>query len=160
MKRGVAAVFFGIFLAFSVEASVISFYVIETGLPLDGERNRHSLLWENAFMDVFFDAGFVVSNYPMLRLGSKPEDNGIIEASGFDIDEAKDGGIDYILIARLDYDSVLQPPDEISFFLFKVIQHEIIYEKRIPGKSYRSDRELSADLKVIIKELLPFFNNF
>jgi len=159
MKRGVIAAFFGIFLAFSVEASVISFYVIETGLPLDGERNRHSLLWENAFMDVFFDAGFIVSNYPMLRLDSKPEKS-IIEASGFDIDEAKDGGIDYILIARLDYDSVLQPPGEISFFLFKVIQHEIIYEKRIPGRSYKSDREISADLKTIIKELLPFFNNF
>jgi len=159
MKKGVAAAFFGIFLALSAEASMISFYVIETGLPLDGGRNRHSMLWESAFMDVFFDAGYIVSNYPMLRLESKPEDN-IIEVSGFDVDEAREGGIDYILIALLDYDSVLQPPGEISFFLFKVIQHEIIYEKRIPGKSYKSDRETTADLKTIIRELLPFINNF
>jgi hypothetical protein len=159
MKKGVAAAFFGIFLAFSAEASMISFCVIETGLPPDGERNRHSVLWENALMDVFFDAGYIVSNYPMLRLESKPEDS-IIEACGFDVDEAREAGIDYVLIALLDYDTALQPPGEISFFLFKVVQHEIIYEKRVPGKSYRSDRETTADLKTIIRELLPFINTF
>jgi len=161
MKKGVIAAFLGVFLAFSIEASMISFCVIETGLSPESERNRHSMLWENAFMDVFFDAGYIVSNYPMMRLDSKPVDSkSTIRASGFDVDEAIEVGVDYILIARLDYDTALQPPGEISFFLFKVTQHEIVYEKRIAGRSYKSNREVSDDIKTIIRELLPFIKNF
>ncbi|MDR1838341.1 MAG: hypothetical protein LBQ93_01985 [Treponema sp.] len=160
MKKGVLAAFLGVFLAFSTEASMISFCVIETGLSQESGRNRHSLLWENALMDVFFDAGYIVSNYPMMRLNTKPADSkSTIKSFGFDVDEAVDAGIDYILIARLDYDTALQPPCEISFFLFKVTQHEIVYEKRIAGKTYKYDREVSDDLRTIIRELLPFINN-
>jgi hypothetical protein len=157
MKKGVITAFLGVFLAFSTEASMISFCVIETGLSPENGRNRHSTLWENALMDVFFDAGYIVSNYPMMRLNSKPPDSkSTIRSSGFDVGEAVDVGIDYILIARLDFDTALQPPGEISFFLFKVTQHEIVYEKRIAGRAYKSDKEVSDDLKTIIRELLPF----
>jgi len=161
-KGIITAVLFGILFTFNIEAieaSMISFYVIETGLPENAERNRHSALWENAFMDVFFDNGYIITNYPMLRLGAKPEE-GIIKASGFDVDEAKDAGIEYILIAQLDYDSLLKGPEEITFYLFTVAQHEIIYEKKISGRTYGQERDEFNDLKTIIRDFVRFVSNF
>lgn len=159
MKKGVvAAIVFGVFLAFNSEASTISFYIIETGLPEDSGINRYSVLWENAFMDVFFDNGYIVSNYPMLRYDSSPQGN-ILEISGFDAAEAKDAGVDYILISKLDYSSSVKSPDLISFYVFTVSQHEIIYEKQINGKTYGSDRDANDDLKKIIMELVQFVIN-
>ncbi|MCL1959540.1 MAG: hypothetical protein FWF68_08065 [Spirochaetes bacterium] len=161
-KNVITAVLFGIFFTFNIEAieaSMISFYVIETGLPENAERNRHSALWENAFMDVFFDHGYIITNYPMLRLGKKPDEN-IIKVSGFDVDEAKDAGIEYILIAQLDYDSLLKGPEEITFYLFTVAQHEIIYERKISGKAYGQERDEFNDLKTIIRDFVRFVSNF
>jgi hypothetical protein len=154
-KRIVTAFLFGIILALNAEASLISFLVIETGLPENAGNIRHSALWENAFMDVFFDSGYVVTNYPMMRLASKPEGN-IQEACGFDVSEAKEAGVDYLLIAKLEYVSAIYPPQIISFYVFRVDQHEIIYEKQVRGKTYGSDREASDDMKKTIKELVQF----
>lgn len=159
MKKGVFfTVFFGIFLAVYAEASVVSFYVIETGLPVGGARNRNSVLWENAFMDVFFESGYIVSNYPMMRHSVKPEGS-IIEASGFDADEAKDAGIDYVLAAQLDYDNALLPPSIITFYIFRVDNHQVIYEKRINGIGNKPEKDSYEDMKGIIKELVRFVAN-
>jgi len=159
MKKSIiAGIVFSIFLTFNAEASLISFYIVETGLPEDAGVNRFSVLWENAFMDSFFDSGYIVTNYPTLRFNSKPEGN-IHEISGFDVYEAREAGVDYILITKLDYSSPVQEPELISFYLFKVDQHEIIYEKQIDGKKYASDRDASLDLKNIIKELVQFVVN-
>jgi hypothetical protein len=130
--------------------------VIETGLPPNGERNRHSVLWENAFMEVFFDAGYIVSNYPMLRVERRPDD--IIETI-FDLDEAVDVGIDYVLIALLEYSPGIQAPQNISFYIFKVSEHRVTYERQVGGRNYRSDREQADDLRTTIRQLLQFINN-
>jgi hypothetical protein len=111
--------------------------------------------WEDALMDAFFDAGYIVSNYPMLRLSSKPSE-GILEASGFNIFEARDAGIDYMLIAQIDYTSALLPPGGFSFYVFTTNLHEVIYEKHFTGKSSRSERETSEDMNVIIRDLVIF----
>jgi hypothetical protein len=103
--KGFFAVIFGVLLSFSAEAAMIQFYVIETGVPPNVERKRCSELWENALMDVFFDSGHIVTNAPIYRLDTKPA-GGIAEAAKVRIDEATDGGSDYIFIAMLDY-----PPD-------------------------------------------------
>jgi hypothetical protein len=152
------ALFLGIFLTLHIEASVISFYVIETGLQTEGGKNRNSILWENAFMDVFFDSGYIVSNYPMMRFSSKPEGS-IIEASGFDADEAKDAGVDYILVTQLDYYDVQLPPSVITFYIFRVDNHQIIYEKQIAGMANRPEKDAYEDMKTIIKELVQFVTN-
>ena len=158
-KTIIIAVLLGFSLAVHAEASVISFYVVETGLPFEAARNRNSQLWENAFMDVFFDSGYIVSNYPMMRLSSKPQGS-IIEASCFDADEAKDAGIDYILIARLDYDNALLPPGEIIFYIFRVDNHQVIYEKKIAGIANKPEKDSYEDMKGIIRELVGFVTNF
>jgi len=156
MKKRIITLFlFGAILALNAEASLISFLVVETGLSENTGVIKHSALWENAFMDVFFDSGYIVTNYPMMRLVPKPEEN-IQETCGFDVSEAKDAGVDYLLIAKLEYESAVLPPQLISFYVFKVEQHEVIYEKQINGKTYGSDRDASDDMKKVIKELVQF----
>jgi hypothetical protein len=157
-KKFSISLILGIVITLHIEASVISFYVIETGLQTEGGRNRNSALWENAFLDVFFDSGYIVSNYPILRLSSKPEGS-IIEASGFDADEAKDAGIDFILVTQLDYDNALLPPSVITFYIFRVNNHQIIYEKQITGIAERPEKDAYEDMKKIIKELVQFVTN-
>jgi len=159
MKKSIFfAVFLGILTAIYADASVISFYIVETGLPVGGARNRNSMLWEDAFMDVFFESGYIVSNYPMMRHSEKPEGN-IIEASGFDAEEAKDAGIDYILVAQLDYDNALLPPSAITFYIFRVDNHQVIYEKKINGIANKPERDSYEDMKGIIKGLVSFVTN-
>ena len=156
MKKNIAAaLLLGSILIFKAEASVISFFVVETGLPDNMGVNKHSLLWEDSFMDVFFDSGYIVSNYPMLRFNVKQEGN-IQEIAGFDVFEAIDASVDFVLIAKLDYSSPIDAPDRISLYIFKVKQHEIIYERLIQGKKYSSEKDASGDIKKIIKELVQF----
>ena len=158
MKKGLAVLILCLFPVLSAQASLISFYVIETGLNEESGRNRHSTLWENAFMDVFFDSGFIVSNYPMLRLNEKPNVP-IIEACGFCVEEAIDAGVHYILIAQLDFSNAMRAPDEISLYVFKVIDHEIVYERQIAGRNYGSDRDATEDMKKTISPLVQFVRN-
>jgi hypothetical protein len=154
MIKRIALVFFVFFTVFSVEASMVSFFVIETGLPKEGERNQHSLYWENALLDVFFDAGHIVCNAPILRLETKPSDD-ILRASAFDMEEARNGGVDFVILAQLDFLSgSLAPPDEVSFFIYSIMGREKIYERRFTGKNYKSARDEIDDLKILAGELV------
>jgi hypothetical protein len=72
-KKITLILFLGASLVLNAEAYMVSFFIIESGLPLEGIKNQHSQLWENAFFDVFFDAGYIVSNTPMMRIASKPK---------------------------------------------------------------------------------------
>jgi len=158
MIKRLAMIILGFFAAFTVEASMISFFVIETGLPQEGERNQHSVRWENALLDVFFDAGHIVSNAPMLRLETKPAGD-IFQSPEFNIEEeAMNGGMDYIVLAQLDY-SGAQTPGEISFFIYRIRGRVKILERRVTGKIYRTAADEIDDLKIIVGELVPYFNN-
>ena len=158
MKKSLFIILLLSFLTVSVHANLISFYIVETGIPMESERNRSSMLWENAFLDVFFDAGFIVTNYPMMRFPEKPSSN-IIEAAGFDVREAMDAGVDYILIAQLDYTNPANGPDDISFYVFKVINHLVVYEKKITGRNYRNERDAIDELRKIVRELVPVISS-
>jgi len=158
MTKSIAAFFMGFFLVFSAEASMISFFVIETGLPQEGAINQHSLLWENTLLDVFFNEGHIVCNFPIMRFEEKPEGE-ILQVAAFDIKEAMDVGIDYLILAQLNYVPDSQMPGEILFFIYRITPHEKIYEKRITGKAYRSRIEEVNDLKLIVRELIPYFGS-
>jgi hypothetical protein len=158
IKRTIAAVFFGIILSLNIEASMISVYVIETGLSQNTGKNRYSELCENAFMDVLFDSGYIVSNYPMLRLDIKPS-SGIFEEAIFGIDEASGGGIDYIIVTQLDYTPNSTTPEIISLFVIRTAGYQIIYEKQITEQIHMSDREALNDFKTIARGLVTFLTN-
>ncbi|MCL2214222.1 MAG: hypothetical protein FWC06_03320 [Treponema sp.] len=153
-NRIVFVVVFGLLLNIACGASMVSFIVIETGLPENVSVNQHSEQWENAFMDVFFDAGYIVSNAPILRIGSKPI--GDLLSAACDIDEIKSLGIDFLLIAHLDYSGEPRIPAEISLLIYKVTSDDRLLERQFPGKSYRSNREEHDDIRSIIRGFVPY----
>ena len=155
MKKSVfAAVIFGIFLNFNA-AAMVTFFVVETGLPDNMEYSNQSIVWENAFMDVFFEAGHIISNFPIIRLDSKPEGDILYEID-FDLENGREMGINFIIIALLEYDDRIKAPGEISFFIFNVVTGEKSYERQITGKTYRSVSEEFNDIKSIARGLIPF----
>jgi len=157
MLKRIVFVFFVFFTVFGVEASMITFIVIETGLPQEGERNQHSLHLENALLDVFFDAGHIVSNAPILRFETKPSGD-ILQSSAYSMEEdAMDAGVDYIVLSLLDY-SGAPSPGEISFLVYKVRGRVKVLERQIRGKTYRTTRDEIDDLKIIVRELVPYLN--
>jgi len=159
MIKRIAIFIFTFFLVFGVEASMISFLVIETGLPQEGRANQHSILWENTLLDVFFSEGHIVSNAPILRLESKPSTDFFQSTVNELEEEALGGGMDYIILAHLDYSSDSQTPGEISFFIYRVSGRMKVLERRISGNTYRSTGDEIDDMKIIIGELVPYFNN-
>jgi hypothetical protein len=151
LKRITIALVIGIFINITVSAAMVSFYVIETGL--NEEANvRQSILWENAFMDVFFDAGFIISNAPLLRLEEKPPD--VMEV--IDIEEAITGGIDYMLIVLLEYKRSLLSPDEISFYIYRVSGQKLIIERKIEPVRLRLPQEEYENMKSIARGFIPY----
>ena len=154
INRIVFAAAFSFFLAAAANAAMVSFFVIEAGLPENAGSNQHSAQWENAFMDVFFDAGYIISNAPVLRVEAKPA--GDLLTAACDIHEARAWGIDYILVALLDYNTEMRIPEKISFLIYKVTSNERLFERQIDGKTYRSSREEYDDIKTIIRGLVPY----
>ena len=147
-------VLLGLFINFTVEASMVSFYIVETGLQDNGRENQYSVLWENAFLDVFFDAGFIVSNAPILRLESKPENNILRHIN---MAEVRNAGIDYVLIAQLDFDEN-PAPSEIFFYIYKVNPRELVVERQINAKQHRASREEFEYLKSIARGLITYID--
>jgi len=156
MKKYFLAVMFFVFLVINANASMVSFFIIETGLPQNDTDNQHSITWENAFMDVFFDSGYIVSNSPIIRLNSKPNGD-ILSSISFNLTEARNMGMDFLLIAHIDYNSDNSRPESISFTIYRVFTREKLMENNVQVRTYRSSRDEYEDIKTIIRGLLPYF---
>ena len=146
-------VLFGVIFAININAATVSFLVIETGLPPETGINQHSVLWENGLLDVFFEAGHIVSNAPIKRLNSKPMEEFPREAMG-DLNDAREGGAEFFILALLEYNGV-QAPDKISLRMFKLNPYKKIFEQQHNGKRSNSTREEYDGLTAIIRGLVP-----
>jgi len=152
LKKIPAVCIMGILLVFSVEATMVSFMVIETGVQ-EERRNQSSDHWENGLLDVFFDAGYIVSNFPMMRFDiATPEYIQMMITD--DIEDAKDGGSEYFIMVQLDYSSGEKTPGEISLILYRINPYNKMYERQIPGKTYRTDRDEINDVRNIVTGLV------
>jgi len=145
-----AAVILFFFLSVAANAAMVSIYVIETGVPEDGRENLNSVNWENAFLDVFFDAGHIVSNSPILRLEKKPQGDILREV---DMRPLRNGGIEFLIIAQLDYSTEFTP-SELSFWVYRVNTRELITEKKVQGRQISSQREGYEYMKSIARGLI------
>jgi len=154
VKRIPALLLLGVFFVPGIFAAMVSFLVVETGLPDGAGKNQYSERWESSLMDVFFESGHIVSNAPILRLGSKPS-SGIEAIAGRDIEEAAGGGADYFIIAQLDFASTSQAPNSVSLFLFRIAPYAKLFERQIQVRTYSSAREESETLRNIIMGLIP-----
>jgi len=150
LKRIFMTLIAAFLLTFSVGAATVSFYVIESGANEEAD-SKISQLWETAFMDVFFDAGHIISNAPVMRLEKKPSD--ILQI--VDFKEAGVCGIDYMLVVLLDYKIGEPAPEEISFYVFKVGKNEKLIERKIRQRQ-ASSRDDFNNMKSIARGFIPY----
>ncbi|MDR2595952.1 MAG: hypothetical protein LBC76_01405 [Treponema sp.] len=142
-------------LTVSAAASTVSFYVVEAGKNEKAD-SKISDLWETAFMDVFFEAGYIISNAPVMQLARCPSN--ILQI--VDFKEAAYCGIDYMLIVLLDYKQGEARPEEISFYVFKVNKREKITESKIRQRTYsRNAREEYDNMKSIARGFVPYIGD-
>ena len=123
-------------------ATTVSFLIIETGLTMENSASRHSILWENSLMDVFFESGYIVSNAPLLRLLHKPDEGFPYEAERDYID-AVEGGVDYFVIAIVEHPA----PHNVSLRLFSTNTREMIFEQSFTDRTFQSAREENTTIK-------------
>jgi hypothetical protein len=153
---------FGTLFMLPLEAATVSFLVIEAGLPEEAGPSQYSGLWESGLLDVFFEAGHIVSNAPILRLEKMPGELFPGEALE-DLHEAVEGGMDFFIIALLDYgsprDADLRRPEKIFLRLFSAVSQKLIYEQLYTDKTSRTPGEEFSSLKQAAWGLVPHLND-
>jgi hypothetical protein len=145
------------YFIFPLSGATITFLVIETGIPQDRPILEFSRLWESSLMDVFFDAGHIVSNAPIMQLqvtsaGAFPD-----EAQGA-FKEAVAGGSDFFILALLEYqgktEASPQRPQSISLKLFSTKPYRCVAEQQYPKTISRSQAEDILEIKKAARNLL------
>jgi hypothetical protein len=154
MSKSLGVFIMGVLLACNAEAAMVSFLVIETGLPEETGRVEHSGIWESSLMDAFFDAGHIVSNASMMRMERSPV-NKVPEEITEELNAAKNSGADFVIVALLDYESSILEPREICLLLYKINPYQKIVEQHFPGEKYKSAKDEFDSLKKIAKGLVP-----
>jgi len=131
-----------------MSAATVSCLVIETGMPPGSPKSQYSMMWENALMDVLFEAGHIVSNGRMTRLDRKPEESFPAEAKK-EYDEAKKNGMDYFLIAVVDNPDRTDAakPREVYLRLFSTNSQKLIKEQVYTDDKPVSAKEESENIK-------------
>jgi hypothetical protein len=160
VSKKAAVLFLSVVLSVPVPAATVSFLIVETGLLPGAAANEHSNLWESGLLDVFFDAGHIVSNAPILRLDGKFEKD-LPEKARADIDEAALGGMDYFIIAVLDYppleisEAEAKKPDRVSLKLFTTSPCKLLFEQLCNKKQLTSMDDEFIWVKQEVRRLLP-----
>ena len=145
---------------FPINAATVSFLVIETSVSEESPVYQYSGLWESGLMDVFFESGHIVSNATMMRLAYKPASGFPAEAQN-DMDEALEGGVDYFIIALLDYNNSGESglrAQNISLRLFKTRPLTMIYEGHYSDTRSRTTQEEYDNLREAVRGLVPRLN--
>jgi len=152
LKRAIIAIIIGFSLDLTVGAATVSFYVIEAGVNEDFDvKQSQSIQWEDAFMEVFFDAGYIISNAPIMRLEKKPSD--VLQV--VDMEEAVICGIDYMLIVLPEYKKDVKEPIEVSFYIYRVARKEKVIEKKIIINKGSTQDDYN-NMKSIAKGFIPY----
>jgi hypothetical protein len=161
MRKKQTAIFFilGAFLALPLPASTVSVLVIETGRNGDNPIKEYSTLWEYGILDVFFEAGHIVSNAPIMQTLRKTAKE-LPDEARTDMQEAKEGGADFFILALLDYNSsdgggAAGKPTAVSLRLFKTSGDKAIYQENVSPGTYPSRDEEVQGIKRIARKLVP-----
>jgi hypothetical protein len=126
-------------LIFPVSASMVSFLVVETGLDDRITNTQYSSLWEGGLMAVFFDAGHIVTNYPITRMDKKPASD-LSGGIGADFNEAVENGAEYFILGFMEYQGSAVPVG-ITLKLYRTSSRELVFERRFPAGTGRSFNE-------------------
>ena len=131
-----------LFLVFPVSASMVSFMVVETGLNDEIVSTQYASLWEGGLMEAFFNAGHIVTNYPITRMDKKPA-NDLSGSIRNDFNEAIEGGAEYFLLGYLDHQirGRSAVPTGITIKLYRTDSRELIFEQDFPAGTGRNLNE-------------------
>ena len=129
-------------LIFPVSASMVSFLVVETGLSEQSPNTQYGSIWEGALMSCFFDAGYIVTSAPIMRMEQKPSQDltGTVK-NGFD--EASWGGADFFILGFLNYrrQGVSVSPVDITIRIYGTDSQKLIFEQDFPVGNGRNINE-------------------
>jgi hypothetical protein len=139
--RILIGLFIGIFAAPTLCAANVSVLVMESGLNEESPGNVYPYLWENGLMDAFFDSGHIVTNSPKIQISGKPDDDFPAEAER-DFDNAQEGGMDYFLIALIDYSTPL-----VSLRLFDIKSTKMVFEQKHAVTTFRNTKDENDKIK-------------
>jgi hypothetical protein len=132
-------------LALPLSAANVNVVVVETGVS--GAENttagvfEASSLWENSFLDVFFEAGHIVSNSPVLHLGhlgakdfpgKETANKEFPPELSIELEDARTGGADFFIIALLAYPpgnvDRRAKPEQVSLRVYTTRPYGFVYE--------------------------------
>lgn len=145
---------FGGGLLFSETVSII---IVETGIPEEAPAIEGSLIWESGLMDVFFEHGHIVSNAPMVRLRAE-QANPYPSEQLLNIDEVREGGSAYYILAVLNYMGTYERtsiPSSISLRVVQLYPNKILFEIQVDGtkKNVRNELEYA---KQAAEAMIPY----
>ena len=141
------------FLSFPASADVVSFMVVETGLRERTETTQIASVWEGALMDVFFEAGHIVTNSPITQMDSRPVN--FNDSLRNDFEEAVNGGAEYFILGFLEFghNGGRTAPVGIQVKIYETGSGDLIYEQGFPagtGRSLNDEYRLAQDTGRII----------
>lgn len=116
-----------------LSASNVSVMIIESGKGAIGARDIAEL-WEDKIMNAFFSEGHIVSNARAKRIAHE-SGNEIPEEALRDLQSASEGGVEYFILALLNYKDALinsrANPEIISLRLYKVSPYSMLFEESV-----------------------------
>ena len=161
MKKQYLAIILCFLGSLSLGAATVSVLVVETGLPPGDGCTPSAEIWESGMMDVFFDAGHIVSNAPCHQLGVDiPKISGKLpsELSG-DFDQAKLGGADFFVLILLNYPGgSLEGPKDVYIRVFKVSSGVLLYEASEKAQVWENFDEEFLDVREKAEKVIPELN--
>ena len=138
----------------SLGAATVSVVVVETGLSSENGCTPSASIWESGMMDVFFEAGHIVSNAPCLQAVSAAA---LLPSEvNRDFDQARIGGAEFFVLVILNYPKD-KPEDykEVVIRVFKVSTGEMIYETSVNGRIWGNSEDEFLAAKQSAGNLVP-----
>ncbi|MCL2094302.1 MAG: hypothetical protein FWH12_08955 [Treponema sp.] len=141
-KRLVFLVCLCIILGLPLSASMVSFFLVETGIPDSSPNTQYTRIWEDGLMDAFFEAGHIVTNSPASRFDTEPSSE-ICEVVEFEFNEAVEGGAEYFIVGYLRYETngPRQIPQEITLQVYSTQNSALLHVLYFPAGSGRDNQE-------------------
>jgi hypothetical protein len=147
-----AVLFMGLIAVFPLNAATVSFLVMETGSSREDPAGQYPVLWESGLLEIFFQSGHIVTNFPIIKIAQKPADDFPGEAER-DFEEAQRGGMDFFLVGIVDYTQ-----SGVSLRLFNTKSPRMIQEQKYMVTTFRSTKEEYENIKTAVKLIADCLN--
>ena len=143
-------IFAGFFALSPLGAATVSVLVMEAGPTRENQGGQYPILWENGLLEVFFDSGHIVTNSPTLQIAEKPTVDFPPEAAR-EFDNAQEGGMEYFLVAIVDYARA-----NVSLRLFSTTSPKMIHEQQYAANTFRSSTEEYEKIKKAVSAMTVY----